>query len=82
MIMIYAYCWADGKIDFGKNIPEGALEIAKHENKGLLKETVKLHASDNGRFIVSVRLAYLGITNNDPVDCLIKFSRYIEKILN
>lgn len=79
--MNYAYSWADGKIGFGKKIPEGAFEIAKHVNTKLLKETVKNHASDNGEFIVSVRLAYLGITKEDPVECLLRFYDYINKIL-
>jgi hypothetical protein len=79
--MMYAYSWADGLIGFGNQIPEGALEIARHKNKNLLMEKVKLHASDDGRFIVSVRTAYLGITKENPVDCLINFGDYINKIL-
>jgi hypothetical protein len=77
---IYAVAWADGTIGFRKRIPAGALPIAKGK-KEKIKEVIRLHASDNGKFIVGVRLAHLGIINENPVDCLIKFSEYIEKIL-
>jgi hypothetical protein len=78
--MIYAYAWADGTLGFGKKIPEGALEVAKGSKK--IAEVVCNHASDDGSFIVSVKLAYLGITERDPVDCLIEFRKYINGILN
>lgn len=79
--LYYAYCWSDGQIGFGKTIPEGALEITNHTNAKRLKETITCHASDDGKFIVSLRLAYLKITDSDPVDCLINFRQYINRIL-
>lgn len=82
MAKYYAYCWADGKIGgYAKRIPNGALPIAQYHNKNILKEIVKLHASDNGRYLPGVRLAYLGITGDDPIDCLIRFGDYLNNIL-
>jgi hypothetical protein len=39
-----AYCWASGRIGFGRHIPEGALPIAHSRRSKKLQELIGLHA--------------------------------------
>jgi predicted ATPase len=36
--MMFAYCYRDGQIFFGRKIPDGALEVAQGMGKALRKE--------------------------------------------
>lgn len=49
-----AYCWRTGRIDFGRTLPEGAIQIAKGPSKKLrpLIEVTARHAYDGKTLLV------------------------------
>lgn len=48
---LFAYCWATGRIDFGKVVPEGAIEMARGTSRRVRREIAR-----------TARLAYDGKT--------------------
>ena len=51
---MYAYCWATGRIGFGRSVPNGALPIARGRSKRLrdLIEGTSRHAYDGTTLLV------------------------------
>lgn len=52
--MLIAYCWASGQIEFGTEVPEGAIEIARGADaavRKLITGTARL-AYDNKTWLV------------------------------
>lgn len=51
-VYLHAYCYRGGQIEFGANVPDGALPLGKSRNAKKLREVVEVNA----------RRAYDGIT--------------------
>lgn len=73
-----AYAWRTGRIDFGRKVPDGAIQIAEAPAKFLRQEisAVARHAYDGKTLLVpGVPEAKNG---NSAVDALIAFADWIK----
>lgn len=76
---LYAYCWANGVIDFGSELPDGALSIVKGPAAKVrsVVSVVARHAKDNETLLVP------GIpeaaNEHAKMDSLLAFCNQVEK---
>jgi len=77
--MTFAYCWASGLIEFGRKVPEGAIQISKGTGRKW-KERIQVRA----------RLAYDGKSylvpgipegedNKAKVEALARFAQFVNR---
>lgn len=72
-----AYAWKSGRIDFGRKVPDGALEIGSASSKALRRviDATARHGYDNSLIVPGVPEAQTG---DAKVDALIAYCKWIK----
>lgn len=75
---ITAWAWRSGLIEFGDEMPEGALPVISGDEM-VVREVVEILANDSWRGLVVPGVAW-AVDGNAAVDLLIDFTRRVHRM--